>query len=342
MLDTTQTGKNIIIFCDGTGNEFGVKRRETNVVKLLECLERNSFQSYFYDPGVGTLSGYAFGRLARLRMGIRKLMGLGLGYGFSENIEQAYRFLMNQYEPGDRVFLFGFSRGAYTLRALSGIIARLGLLRPGLENLIPIAQRLYFSRTRDQEQCRRFRQTFSRDVTIHLIGVWDTVAAIGIYNILGDELPKDRSVPDCVRHVRHAVAIDETRWAYRPRLYDDQNAERYGRLRQLYFAGVHSDVGGSYAEAGLSNVALQWMAKEAATLGLAVDAGRLAAFTENPKGTAHSEVKGWKKFWFFTGLPGIQWRRIEPGACVHESVRDRIDRTAYAPANLPESVRYVT
>ncbi len=110
--------KNIIICCDGTGNEYG--QHNTNVVKLYEAIVRDANQIAFYDPGVGTFS--ILGRELGRRVGI--VLGKAFGAGVQQNIEDAYRYLMDRYEPEDKVFLFGFSRGAFTVRALAGMLNR--------------------------------------------------------------------------------------------------------------------------------------------------------------------------------------------------------------------------
>ena len=115
--------KNIVVCCDGTGNEYG--RHNTNVVKLYEAIVRDASQIAFYDPGVGTFS--VLGRRLGRPVGI--ILGKAFGYGLRQNIEDAYRYLMDRYDPGDRLFLFGFSRGAYTARALAGMLYRCGLLQ---------------------------------------------------------------------------------------------------------------------------------------------------------------------------------------------------------------------
>ena len=127
--------KNIIICCDGTGNEYG--QQNTNVVKLYEAIVRDEQQIAFYDPGVGTFS--ILGRELGRRVGIG--LGKAFGAGVQRNIEDAYRYLMDRYEPQDKLFLFGFSRGAFTVRALAGMLNRCGLLEKGSMNLVPYARR---------------------------------------------------------------------------------------------------------------------------------------------------------------------------------------------------------
>src|SRR5215207_756215 len=139
-------GKNIVICLDGTGNEVNA-RGVTNVFKIVELLDLSdpAKQVVYYDPGVGTFAAPTAWSGAARRLS--RLGGLALGHGLRHNLGEAYTFLMNTWQPGDRVFVFGFSRGAYNARALCGMLYRVGLLRPGSENLVPYAVRVYARRT---------------------------------------------------------------------------------------------------------------------------------------------------------------------------------------------------
>ena len=128
-------GKNIVICCDGTGNEYG--RNNTNVVKLYASIVRDEEQVAFYDPGVGTFS--FLGRTLGRQVGM--LLGKAFGAGLQQNIEDTYRYLMDRFQPGDKVFLFGFSRGAYTVRSLAGMLHRCGLLQRGASTSFPTRRR---------------------------------------------------------------------------------------------------------------------------------------------------------------------------------------------------------
>src|SRR5262245_2411461 len=205
------------------------------------------------------------------------LKGLAFGSGFMENIEDAYRFLMATYNPGDKVFLFGFSRGAFTSRALAGMLFSVGLLRPGSENLIRYAQS-YWLRNHpdrqagsvdDQERSRRnpnygpmlcheFKAAFARPCPVHFLGVWDTVASIGIINLY-HTFPYTRHNPE-VAHVRHAVSIDEKRSCFRQNLMTPNGVNDTRDIKNVWFAGDHSDVGGGYppANSGPAKLTFQW------------------------------------------------------------------------------------
>jgi uncharacterized protein (DUF2235 family) len=317
-------GKKIVICCDGTGNEYG--NRNTNVVKLFQALKIDSQkQIAYYDPGVGTLSApMAFSLVAKA---ITKLYGLAFGYGITKNIEDAYEYLMDKYEEDSEIYLFGFSRGAFTVRALAGMIYKCGLLHKGSNNLIPYATRMY--RYGEKELADGFKKTFSRDVRIHFIGVWDTVKSVGLF--IPRKFPDSKLNPD-VEIGRHAVSIDEKRSKFRPNLWDEADIppESTQDIKQVWFAGVHSDVGGSYAEDGLSNITLKWMLDEAADKGLLVNDAIVNNIKGDHKGKIHNSLL---PIWWIL----LWWKRkIEPGSNIHQSVYDRLrDVREYRPKNLP-------
>lgn len=283
--------RQLIVFCDGTNNNVTGNRTDTNVLKLQRCLVRDAQQLVFYDPGVGN-AGITPGATwdERLRARFDRLQGLAFGTGVYENIGECYSFLARHYQSGDQIYLFGFSRGAFTARAVSGLIQAFGLIRPEHENLISTLLHLYFKERETQQQKDDYRSASEdirllfadaqrREPWVHFIGVWDTVASIGLP-------PFDRTITSdpTVRnkrfnHVRHALALDEYRVPFTPRLYKEDNFDEPGRsLKQVWFPGAHCDVGGGYAESpatskggcGLSNRTLEWMRSEAAAVGLRV------------------------------------------------------------------------
>ena len=263
--------KNIIICCDGTSNDFG--ERPSNVVHLFTALDKNpEKQIVYYDPGVGTPSTYdAFNPITKK---LKYILGQAFGYGLSSNIMEAYKFLMEYYEEGDRLFFFGFSRGAYTVRALAGFIDVCGLLHANCGNLIPEAMRIYWNpkfskypkdskgKPLDDSISRKFKKTFSRTIKIHFLGLWDTVSSVGwVWDPITLQSTKNNK---SVINVRHAISIDERRAFFRQNTWGKPKKEIQD-VKQVWFAGVHSDVGGSYApeKSGLSNIALEWMLVEA-------------------------------------------------------------------------------
>ena len=265
--------KNIVICCDGTGNEFGGDCN-SNVVKLYGTLVIDATQVGYYHPGVGTMGA------PNARNWIEKqwsrIKGLAFGAGLLGNVGDAYRYLMDAYSDGDRVYLFGFSRGSYTARALAGVLHMYGLLRPGNDQLIPYIIRMYARKThaaagmkQTLDVAENFKATFSRDCPLYFEGLWDTVSSVGW---ISRPLVIPFSARNPSMHIgRHAVSIHERRCYYRQNLwgapFDGQD------IKQVWFTGVHSDIGGSYPEpeSGLSKVTLEWMMHEAAAAGLKMD-----------------------------------------------------------------------
>lgn len=353
--------KNIVVCCDGTGNEFG--DHNSNVVKLYATLEVDGRQQVaYYHPGVGTMGAPAARN--RISKAWSMAMGLAFGAGLLENVADAYRYLMNTFEDGDQVFLFGFSRGAYTARALAGVLHMFGLLYPGNEGLIPYVTRAFAKRSRKAagmahtfEVAEEFKATFSRDCPLYFVGVWDTVSSVGwIWDPV--RLPYTARNPS-MKHGRHAVSIDERRCYFRNNLWGVPFSGQ--DIKQLWFAGVHSDIGGSYAynESGLSQIALEWMVGEARSLGLLVGTAKLERvlgknppcpqLAPNVSARPHNSLTA--RWWIVEFLPHsyydaasgkIRWRiplgarRVIPdGAGFHPSVYEklRVD-PSYKPPNV--------
>ena len=280
--------KNMIVCCDGTANEF--KKDRTNVVKLFFCLVKDpGLQATYYHPGVGTMAPP--GVITKAGALLTETAGLAFGYGLSNDIKDAYVYIANNFEEGDRLFLFGFSRGAYTVRAVAALLHMYGLLPKGNEPLVRYAVRMLWAihglqkRHKNDaapdprvdeyfELAREFKATLSGVCKPHFVGVWDTVSSVGWFaNPLS--LPYTSTNPD-IEIGRHAVAIDEHRAFFRTNLWHPSaNIESAGPkdMKQVWFAGVHSDVGGGYpeSESGLSKIALKWMIDEARAAKLALD-----------------------------------------------------------------------
>lgn len=180
--------KNIVVCCDGTGNEF-VADNNSNVVKLYGTLIINADQRAYYHPGVGTMGAPTAHGFVEKQWS--RLVGLGFGGGLLDQVGWAYQFLMNAYENGARIYLFGFSRGAYTVRALAGMLHMYGLLCPGKEGLIPYITRMFAQHTRRHggmkdtfEVAHEFKKTFSRDCLIHFVGFGTRLARWAGFMIL--------------------------------------------------------------------------------------------------------------------------------------------------------------
>lgn len=312
--------KNIVICCDGTGNEYG--SNNTNVVKLYQSVIRDAGQIAFYDPGVGTFS--YLGRELGRRAGI--LLGKAFGAGLQQNIEDAYRYLMDRYQDEDRVFLFGFSRGAFTVRAFAGMLHKCGLLQKGSNNLIPCASKIY-NKPNNQEIATGFKETYCHECKPHFIGVWDTVGSLGWFR---RKKVFDATLHEDVTYGYHAISVDEKRKKFPVSLWDETQKRAHQTIEQVWFPGAHSDVGSSYAETGLSDIALVWMLKNAEQQGLRLKKGWADKLSPDPSGLIHESRTGLWRVW----RPAV--RHIPAGAKIHKSVFDRMNsQINYQPRNLP-------
>jgi len=338
----TRAGKKIVICLDGTGNQMKAKGH-TNVATVYEMLDLTdpTKQIAYYDPGVGTLSSAkARGFLDRW---FSRVWGLAFGSGLKTNVEQAYTFLMQHWQPNDEVYVFGFSRGAYTARALVGMLNRPGLLRPGSENLVPYAVAQYATNKTfsdaDLKNIEEFSHAFCwgteadpleppRDndpynmhwhsVPVTYVGVWDTVKAAGIFRLGNLKWPYTHLLYNAKR-VRHAVSIDEHRRPYHEYLF---NPDRKFGLEEAWFAGVHSDVGGTFVPDGrLAKIALKWIVdgtyndirwREGAY------ARECTVNEEFAKGEKHR--MGW--IWILVGVRRRPLKKL-PNAKLHASVQVR-------------------
>ena len=326
----SETTKRLVICCDGTWNS-PEQHHVTNVVRTARALrpvdDQGIPQVVFYDWGIGSYGD--------------KVRGGMLGLGIDKNIQDAYRFLVHNYSDGDELFLFGFSRGAYTARSLAGFIRNAGLLRKLHANLIPAAYKMYRQRAGpDVPKALEFRREHSSDVRIRFIGVWDTVGALGVPSQIFEAMGANRryafhdtSLSRIIDHACHAVAIDEKRIDFEPTLWTQ--APKEGQtIEQQWFAGVHGDVGGGNADTGLADIALDWMWSQAATYGLAFDdEHREARVRPNPLGKLN---RSWSGMYRIKGRHIRQIGQLPAGLeSVHPSVRERWLKTnEYRPANL--------
>jgi Uncharacterized alpha/beta hydrolase domain (DUF2235) len=268
--------KNIILLSDGT-NSSNIKNRGTNVYKLYEAIDFNSDkikQVAFYDDGVGTQEFKPF-----------KLLGGAFGWGLARNVRHLYKELVQSYKPGDKIYLFGFSRGAFTVRTLAGFICSQGILDNNVywdddqldkavfhsyqqyrSKKLAVLESLFY-----KPREREFK-LIEEKPSIEFMGVWDTVDAVGLpvdeatdfwnYFIFRFKF-RDQILSQQVKKACHALAIDEERQAFHPLLW-----EHDARIEQVWFPGSHGDVGGGRPQQGLSLVALDWMMKKAQGAGL--------------------------------------------------------------------------
>lgn len=339
-------GKNIVVCLDGTGNQLKA-RGSTNVVRIFEMLDLSdpSKQVAYYDPGVGTFS--AQGAWTPAGRAVSRTMGLVIGNGMRQNLGEAYSYLMAAWEPGDQLYVFGFSRGAYTARALAGMLYRVGLLRPGCENLVQYAVSVYarkrgkdadLSRDEGWKRIDRFSSAFARTtnrtraVPITFIGIWDSVKAV---SVLGRDLSwaYTRQLPNA-SIVWHAVSIDEKRRPYREYLVEPEGSELV--LNETWFAGVHSDIGGTFEDdPRLADISLKWIAEGAMAAGLLLRPRaylkRCTLTPEHAVGTIHRMGKVW-------ALATYRTRTVPRGARVHASVRDRIAKEPGYRCRIPDRV----
>lgn len=317
--------KNIIICSDGTGNEYG--KNNTNVVETYAICNKTSAQIMFYDPGVGT-GGWEYSESTG---NLKALSDQATGEGLQKNVEDAYSFLMETYEPGDKLFLFGFSRGAFTVRSLAGMLYKCGLLAADNDNLLEYASKIYNTDVQKDKNIATiaagFKQTFCQSCPVHFIGVWDTVESL-VMNA-GKRWHNAILNPEA-KYGYHALAIDERRKDFPPSLWDESPQVAGQTIEQVWFAGVHSNVGGWYDERGLSNVALHWMMGKARQCGLDIDTNALSQRPPNPHDKLTESFEG---FWRFRGS---RTRKIPEGAKIHKSVFDRINNPEnnYHPKNL--------
>ena len=397
--------KNIVICLDGTGNQ--IEENLSNVLKLYRVLEKTEDQRVYYDQGVGTLGHkYTWG-LARQKL--LNLLGLAFGRGLEANVIAAYEFIVKHHQEhdvdsktrGDNIYIFGYSRGAHTARVLAGMLYEIGILKAEQVHLSGAAFTAYMQSQRpinettlsdepeyegDGANFRRVANT--KIATIKFMGLWDTVSSVFIPNPKGIFPPFTRShlphsvVNPAVAVLRHAIAIDERRrmfrvdhWSmgqvYKPNIYSQGEPEKQD-AQEVWFAGVHGDVGGGNkrAESGLSQFPLIWMLEEAKKFDLKVF-NRMADYvtgmkpwTKNtqylyPKpdvtATLHKSLKGlwwvlevipkskkrreWPKRKSFLGfyIPWGEPRFIEEEALIHNSVKERLEQVeSYLPVNLPK------
>ena len=364
--------KNIVLCFDGTGNQFGPNN--TNVVRLAQVLDRDPRrQRLYYDPGIGTLPEP--GAFTRAGKWFSTLTALAFGASLDRKVEEAYVSLMDNWEPGDQVYLFGFSRGAYTARVLAGLLHNLGLLARGNENLVPYVWRLNAA-VRDTQStgdpsgywklCGEFRWSFARQVRehdderrfpVHFLGVWDTVASVGW--VWDPKRYPFTARNTSVEVARHAVSIDERRWFFRQNLLERAEGQD---LVQLWFPGTHGDIGGGdpESEGGLWRVAFGWMLDQARAAGLLIDERRLERVLTRSTASSkpwddpqHDSLTG--AWWLAEYFPKVVWnpetkttfpaigggrnRTIRDGDVLHKAALLRLREIEYAPPNLSESFR---
>ncbi len=378
--------KNIILCADGTGNRGG-ETPDTNVYRMYNAVDlhqptRKRRQITFYDNGVGTSTNKY----------IRGLTG-ALGLGFGRNIRDLYEYLARNYNDGDIVYLFGFSRGAATVRAFAGMLQECGLVDRNhdeckkndefdYDKFIELIKDAFGHYQRKNGKGFKDKSYVIKEVRIKFLGIWDTVSALGFPyhrrtgNLFIDEL-LERPVPawfarildrvldfgplahnfynyipnDIVDHVYHAIAIDDERKSFWPRVWDEEG--QTGKVTQVWFAGMHSDVGGSYNQTGLAYVTMQWMMERAEHHGLDLIGGALqeAKDMANTHGRLHDSRDGLAIYFRYAPRniedlckkSKLDRSKLSGPIKIHKSVMDRMERATYryAPGLLPTEFEIV-
>ena len=321
-------GKRIIFCADGTWDEPG---KDTNVYKIYKALTTSADQVPYYDDGVGS-DGLA----------IQKLAGGAFGTGLYQKIKDGYTKLAHAYEKGDQVYIFGFSRGAYTARCLAGMVAVCGLPTANFTDaVVDTAFQAYRDKIRRADLLAQINKTCDLfDAKLTMVGVWDTVGSLGIPAMFGGVDPivygfLDTTLHPDVLNAYHAMAIDEKRAEFPATLWTSAPAPGQ-TLEQVWFCGVHCDVGGSYPDdsngSALSDLTLAWMMSKAAALGLQFDSTVLAkyALPMDPKFALDTKHESWNVLWAF-------WKRraIAASSTISDSVFARCKyESSYRPENL--------
>lgn len=332
--------KRIVICADGTWNRPEKDLSEdfpTNVLKLARAIspfaEDGIPQQVFYDWGIG--SYYS------------QMVGGATGKGLHKNIKDDYRYIVQNYSPGDEIFLFGFSRGAYTVRSLCGLINNCGILKRPDAALIEMAFKHYKNSGRkfkpESTESSKFREKYSHPSReIKFVGVWDTVGAMGIpISFLGfledDDEFYDNKIGNNVKVARHALAIDEFRSDFTPTIWQPRSGMD---IKQVWFCGAHADIGGSYKPdsdgSSLADIPLKWMLEQAKEFGLSIETHIYENLTNNFAAKIHKSRRS------FYRIKEKFYRKIAHGKgeiIIHPSVRLRWENDEkYRPRNLKEYI----
>ncbi len=330
-------GRNLVFIADGTFSSLapGHESNAGLLLRLLEEIGPRASQLYAYDPG---LQGEGWG----------KWLNALTGTGINLTIRAGYAFLASRYRPGDRIHLFGYSRGAYAVRSLAGMIGMVGLLRAerATHRNVRFAFRLY---QRNQDRgAEDVRAEFARErchagVAIEMLGVWDTVKALGLpYPVLSRLAGMatdfhDHALGRHIRHGYHALAVDEDRTAYQPILWQ-RSAGWQGRLEQAWFPGCHGDVGGELRERTevrpLANIPLNWMLRRAERRGLILPEAWAGRFPEDPAAPSVGNRSGINRL-FLLRAPRVVG--TTEGEVFHPAIGERMRRLPdYRPAGRIE------
>lgn len=320
-------GKRIIFCADGTWDEPG---KNTNVYKIYKALKVSADQIPYYDDGVGSDGSL-----------IQKLAGGALGAGLFQKIKDGYTKLAHAYEQGDEIFIFGFSRGAYTARSLAGMVAVCGLPTANFtDEVVDTAFEAYRNKDKRATLLAELNKTCDLfDAKLNMVGVWDTVGSLGIPAVFGGVAPLlygflDTNLHPDVLHAYQALAIDERRAEFPATLWTSPSPTQ--TLEQVWFSGVHCDVGGSYPAdsngSALSDLTLAWMMNKATLLGLEFVPEVMANYPlpMDPKLALDTKHESWNVGWLFP-----KNRTIAANSTIADSVFARCQYdNSYRPCNL--------
>lgn len=320
--------KNIVILSDGTGQEGGVGYN-TNVYKIFNIIEdRTDEQIVYYDPGLGTHDTGPLGMVS--------------GFGISKNIKDCYRFLFEHYESGDRIYLIGFSRGAATVRSLSSLVHYFGILPKSRPDLIDEAYSIYkiTNEERRKAQAEAFiKKHHTMWVRINFLGCFDTVSALGVpfksLSAILDRIPLFRhkfhnfKLSESVENAYHALAVDDKRKTFHPVLWDPE-VKDYQKIEQVWFPGMHTDVGGGYKKHELSDIPLNWLCRKAVSHGLRIYEKERIELNPRADGFMHDSRSGGINKLYRKEIRS--WPDDRPDVpVVHESVLKRAEDGSYNP-----------
>lgn len=296
--------KNIVICFDGAGSEYS--KNITNVVKMYDLVDKNNVdeQIAFYHPGVAT-GGWEYDEDE-----VKAKADNATGNGLQNIVDKAYHYLMHRYNKGDKIYLFGYSRGAFTARSLAGMLQKCGLLRSDLDGMVEYASKMYNTEN-NKRVASGFKRTFSQPCLVEFIGVWDTVGSLALN--AGKKFHDVSLNPD-VKYGYHALSLDEVRKFFPPYLWSPRN-----NVEQVWFAGVHSNVGGWYDDTGLSDIALKWMATKAKKHGLSLNMKKFGKIKGNALAAQHDSQSS--IFWKYMGS---HIRAVPKNSKVHSSVKQRL------------------
>ena len=369
---STPTGRRLVVCLDGTWNSTANESlretgdrvlRPTNTLKICRAVLpiADKPQLTYYDIGVGSLARYP-GTANRILYRADKVLGGAWGAGFEANVESALDFLANNYLPGDEVYIFGFSRGAATARAVTRFLEWSGGLLPKRDAYyLPIFFRHYIESQGKEDELKKLldarntKRAAHKDpgnrypivfhpVDVRYLGVWDTVASLGsrleaargdTTSVAGRAFHAGKAPAPCVRHARQALAVDEKRFDFRPEIWTESRPGQ--TMQQRWFAGVHSNIGGGLDPDGLANIALEWIVQGAESEGLKLDRNYLAPFRQHIESPVSPSWTLKYKIFESVFLNLGKGKRTIAGANsdLHESVIEklRLDST-YRPENV--------